>query len=798
MKKCYFLLLICLNIQLFAQSDEHLYSRVKVLLSEDFTLQELSRLGLETDHGQYAPMRFFINDFNQREIQAIQQAGFSFEILIPDVKAHYLNPNRSEIAARGPENCGTTGFPGAHYQTPENFTLGSMAGFYTYQEMLDNLDAMRALYPDLISVKTPIPSINTIEDRPIYWLRISDQPDVDENTEPEVLYTAVHHAREPNSMSQLIFYMWYLLENYATDPEIQFLVDNTEMYFIPCINPDGYIFNEINDPSGGGLWRKNRRLNVDGSYGVDLNRNYGHEWGHDNIGSSDNPGFATYRGSAPFSEPETKAVSGFCEAHQFVIALNYHTYGNLLIYPWGYSDTPTSEALVFADMAEAMIRENSFVAGTGSQTVGYVTNGGSDDWMYGAQGIYSLTPEVGRGGNEGGFWPLVEDIEPNCKGTMLMNLTAANLVHNYGVLQEKNQGVLTSTTGEFVYQLKRIGLKEGSLKVTLAPISDNIIAVGAPQSYNLAPNEQVEDMISYSLDAGIQDGEEVVFLLSVNNNAFIQSDTVRKIYSTQDPTLYDPVLATADYWQTDPGSWAKTDQEYYTPSLSYTDSPFGNYQSDAYNPIILSDNILVNDFERVSLDFWAKWDIEPDYDYVQALISINNGAYLPLCGKYTVMGTAFQDQGNPLYDGTMTDWVNEEIDLTELLQPGDAFKIGFVLVSDGALEKDGFYFDDLSIRVFEQLPNAAEDFTEEPEILSHPQPNPVQAFTTININTTGLNYERGELLVYNALGQIIYRTSIDSGTHQSLYIATENWSSGVYYYHLRMDEQWSDVKKMVK
>src|SRR5690606_2209606 len=117
---------------------------------------------------------------------------------------------------------------------------------------------------------------------------ISDQPDVDQD-EPEVLYDALHHAREPASLSQLIFYMWYLLENYGTNDEVTYLVDSTEMYFVPCVNPDGYVYNWNNHPTGGGMWRKNRRVNGNGTFGVDLNRNYGHEWGYNNTGSSPDP-----------------------------------------------------------------------------------------------------------------------------------------------------------------------------------------------------------------------------------------------------------------------------------------------------------------------------------------------------------------------------------------------------------------------------------------------------------------------------------------------------------------------------
>ena len=119
--------------------------------------------------------------------------------------------------------------------------------------MLDALDDMAIQYPTLITPRTGISTFMTHENRPIYHVKISDNPMTDDATEPNVLYTAIHHAREPLSMTQTIFYMWYLLENYASDDEVKFLVDNTEMYFVPCINPDGYIENESNDPGGFGM-----------------------------------------------------------------------------------------------------------------------------------------------------------------------------------------------------------------------------------------------------------------------------------------------------------------------------------------------------------------------------------------------------------------------------------------------------------------------------------------------------------------------------------------------------------------
>ena len=239
---------------------------------------------------------------------------------------------------------------------------------------------MHQQYPGLIGQKEAIGDFTTYEGRPIYMTKIGKG---EGNNRPEILYTSLHHSREPMSMTQLIYYMWYVLENYDNHPLVQQLVDHVDMYFVPVVNPDGYIYNSINHPDGGGLWRKNRRLNADGTFGVDLNRNYGFKWGFDDFGSSPNPGSEVYRGTSAFSEPETQAIRFLCTNRKFKIALNYHSYGNFLIYPFGYTDESFAEYESFDQLAEVLTNQNHYVYGTGVETVAYLTNGDSDDWMYG-------------------------------------------------------------------------------------------------------------------------------------------------------------------------------------------------------------------------------------------------------------------------------------------------------------------------------------------------------------------------------------------------------------------------------
>ena len=701
-------LFLCL-FELSAQSIDQTYHRARIRL-EGHQIQELSALGIETDHGEYAPGRHLTNDFSTDELRQLSEAGFAYEILIEDVVDYYQSAERR--AAESPNN-GRGGFvcPEADdsggvrpYPTPSNFRLGQMAGFYTYEEMLDILDSMRVLFPNLISNRQIVsPSIVTHEGRPIYWLRISDNPDTDETVEPEVLYTALHHAREPNSLTQMIYYMWYLLENYETDPEVRFIVDNTELYFMPCLNPDGYIFNQTNEPDGGGLWRKNLRNNGDGSTGVDLNRNYGFEWGFDDIGSSPNPNSETYRGPSAFSEPETQAVRAFCQEHEFVVAQNYHTFGNLLIYPWGYSDSPTAESETFNTLAMVMTLENDYVAGTGTETVGYTVNGDSDDWMYGETtekpSIYSLTPEVGRGGAGGGFWPVIDDIIPNCRASLWMNLATAEVPHNSGIVRgDASQSEIAGADPFLRFEIQRFGRTPGPLTVSLQSLQESLVTVGGePLVFELAENELRLDSFPLIVDGTVNSGTMLNFVLEISNGSFSRSDTISRVFGDYLSTaVFAEEFPALDNWTAEEG-WGLTDEDFVSAPNSLADSPGGDYPNNRFATISMDEPILVGGAEQYLLRFWAKWEIEPFYDWAQLQFQVNEGPWIPACGLYTVPGSDLQAADEPVWEGEQEDWVQEEINLTDYLSAGDAIRLRFLMVSDQFVNPDGFYVDDLEL-----------------------------------------------------------------------------------------------------
>jgi murein tripeptide amidase MpaA len=174
---------------------------------------------------------------------------------------------------------------------------------------------------------------DSVEGRDIWAIRISDNPTVDEDDiEPSILLVGCHHAREWITVEVSLYIAKYLTDNYATDPEIASLVDRQQIWIVPVLNPDGYAYSYPNNPD----WRKNRRDNGDGTYGIDLNRNYDYEWGLD-IGSSGNTGDSTYRGPYAFSEPETRALRDLFLAHPFRSMITYHNYGGMVAYLPGVS-----------------------------------------------------------------------------------------------------------------------------------------------------------------------------------------------------------------------------------------------------------------------------------------------------------------------------------------------------------------------------------------------------------------------------------------------------------------------------
>lgn len=282
--------------------------------------------------------------------------------------------------------------------------------FHSYPEVEADLESLEQSHPDLAKVYDLGYSL---EMRHVYALKISANVQTEENG-ARVLFLGCHHAREWISVEVPLLFAEYAVGNYATDPVIHDLLDHAEVWVVPLVNPDGLEYS-IYDYR---YWRKNRRDNGDGSFGVDVNRNYGYAWGIDNEGSSPDPASDIYRGAAAFSEPESRAVRDLIASKGFQALISFHSYSQDILYPWGYTTTPTPDDAKLRAMAAAMSAKIQAVNGRVYEygEAGpflYLTNGELTDWAYALFHVMAFTIELPPQDYFGGeFFNAEEDIQP--------------------------------------------------------------------------------------------------------------------------------------------------------------------------------------------------------------------------------------------------------------------------------------------------------------------------------------------------------------------------------------------------
>jgi hypothetical protein len=386
-------LFVFLNIS-FSSAEQKKIMSAKLLLTPEVRLKDILKLHL--DIVKLKPGEYFEIITDAQEAEKLRSLGYSLEVIHEDLVEFY--------------------------RTGLNTSL-DMGGYHTYEETGKFLDSMHAQYPEITTDTVCIGT--SLEGRCIWAFKISDNPDSDED-EAEILFTGLHHAREPMTIEVLIYFIKYLCQNYGVDPKVTDLVDNTELWFVPIVNPDGYEYNRLIEPGGGGMWRKNMRDNGDGSFGVDLNRNYGFKWGYDDIGSSPYTNDETYRGISPFSEPEIQTIRDFVLSRDFVLGINYHSAAGMFLIPWGYDYIQPSDYLVDELCADTAHLLTGYQAGTGWAIL-YPTNGESDDWLRGEQTlkakVFAYTTELGGDG----FWPPKYQIGPVCAENLAANIFYARM-----------------------------------------------------------------------------------------------------------------------------------------------------------------------------------------------------------------------------------------------------------------------------------------------------------------------------------------------------------------------------------
>lgn len=285
----------------------------------------------------------------------------------------------------------------------------SDSAYHNYNEMVSVINQAAADHPNIVK-KFSIGK--SYQNRDLWAVKISDNVNTDEN-EPEVLYVSLHHAREHLTVEMALYLLNLYTDSYGNDSRITNIVNNREIYIVFNLNPDG---GEYDIATGSyAYWRKNRQPNSGSSYvGTDLNRNYGYKWGCCG-GSSGSPSSETYRGPSAFSAPETAALRDFINSRvvggkqQIKTAITFHTYSELILWPYGYtytdvpSDMRADDYQVFRTMGQAMAGTNGYTAQQASDL--YITDGDMTDWAYGTHKIFAYTFEMYPRSSNPGFYP---------------------------------------------------------------------------------------------------------------------------------------------------------------------------------------------------------------------------------------------------------------------------------------------------------------------------------------------------------------------------------------------------------
>ncbi|HSN50871.1 MAG TPA: M14 family zinc carboxypeptidase, partial [Bacteroidales bacterium] len=651
--------------------------------------------------------------------------------------------------------------------------------------------SMHLLYPELISARTPCTPMNSVEGRPIYYVKITNQNLTD--PKPKVLYDALTHAREPMGMQQLIFYMWYLLENYNTNEEVKYLVDNLELYFVPVVNVDGYEYNYTTFPNGGGDWRKNRRDNG-GSFGIDLNRNFGYMWGYDDIGSSPIPSELTYRGPFAFSEPETQIIRDFSISNGFRQSLNYHTYSNLFLYPWCYITEIAPDSAILVNYSTLMTRMNRYTTGTPGDVL-YNTNGDINDWMYGEQTtkpkIFSFTAEIGN--QQDGFWPAPWRIITLCQENMYQNLMMAHLALKYAEATDRSPAIMQQREGFLAFNFERYGLESpGTYTVSVEPLDPTQMIQTGPEKTYTNPGQLTitADSIAYTLAPDFPVGGEFRYILKCFNGLYTFSDTITKWFGPELTVFSDDCNQFTNWTSV---KWNVTNTSYFSPTGSITDSPSGNYSNNANSPVTTIGNIDLKDSPIAVLTYEAKWNLENTYDYVQIGVSnTTGGTFIPQEGRYTKNGSENEDQGKPVYDGKQGSWVKEQVVLTDFMNSD--IKVRFTLKSDQGTVKDGFYFDDFTVKIIDMSGVGIVEKQHSTAYLSDPIPNPASVKTTIRYDFG--NMEPLTFSMFDAQGKEILRKTL-SEKQGEVDLSLQSFAPGVYFYRIHSAEGNSEMKKLM-
>ncbi|KAI1170705.1 hypothetical protein F4777DRAFT_583655 [Nemania sp. FL0916] len=286
--------------------------------------------------------------------------------------------------------------------------------FDSYHDYTDHIAYFQSLHDLFPNNSEIISSGYSVENRSLYGLHLwgASGPG-----KPAVLYHGTVHAREWISTAVTEYLAYKLATGYGSgDKDALAALDKYDFYIIPIVNPDGFAYTQTTQR----LWRKNRQPGPNGStcYGRDINRNWEFAWDANPQGASTNPCSETYKGERPSDSPENqgldKLVRQLRDGAGIKLYIDWHSYGQYILSPFGYKETLYAPELgkwtEAAQIVSDAIRDSStdlttYTFGPSGATL-YATTGAAPDHIYSiGRAEFSYTIELRDTGKYGFVLP---------------------------------------------------------------------------------------------------------------------------------------------------------------------------------------------------------------------------------------------------------------------------------------------------------------------------------------------------------------------------------------------------------
>ncbi|MBN2017952.1 MAG: T9SS type A sorting domain-containing protein [Candidatus Cloacimonetes bacterium] len=733
-------------------------------------------------------------------------------------------------------------------------------GYRTYDDLETELLQLAFLNPSLITFSTIGESRgkyystwgNTNYDdyqHDIFCLKLSDNVGVNED-EVNIIFDGGHHAREPIGVELVMLILNYLVDNYGTDPDVTYWVNNAQIWFVPLVNPDGHKIVINQDDTS---WRKNIRDNdlngqiTWGGYsypdGVDPNRNYGPlEW-FGGAGTS-GPTGETYCGPEPFSEPETSALRNLLAQYRFDIGMSYHSYSELIMWPLGYNmscQAPDESAMANLGQEMAVTVPSQYGGHyTPQQTNAlYPCSGTTTDYGYGVERIFYFITELGTT-----FIP-----DATTMNNIINNNLSAALILIERMFDRVVTGIVTdSLSGDhleaevFVHGVDDTGTEVESYMS--GQHFGRYYRILIPNTYDFtfsAFGYEPKTIDDVQVVTGSQTELDVQLVPAPTTNVHINLEDENGLaIPNADVCVLDTPLDTV-YTNTT-GHALIEDVPYGDYDVQISSPAFGTftYQMDVTQSQYIFNFVMVEPFFIDDLELGAgKWTTTDEWglcstqsysgtnsltdspvgeygNYELSYATLNEAidltsalsAHVEFMTKFEIEsgydfvyfqistnGTTWTDLDS--FTGNLSSWQLKSYDLIDYL--GQTVYFRFKLDTDTYVTEDGIYIDDFKIYRFENNFSNDDPAIQNIFALYQNYPNPFKNSTRLSFSLPA-NTEQAEISIYNLLGQLVDRIEL---TPEDIMNRNITWDaegneipSGVYFYKLSTEKN-ETIKKMV-